>query len=495
MISTAKNTFYLLIAYIYQKLISLFYFIVLARYLGADDFGKYTFALSFTALFSVLIDFGLFPVLIREVARNKDRTKDYFSNIFGFCLLLGGFTLILDAVLINVLKYPSEIRMLVYLCSLVVLLDTLSLSVYQLFRGHLNLKFESLGIIAHKTVMLIAGLILVYLIKAHLSLMMLPLLFGSVFYFLNAIFFLKRKLGLWPKPTFKKEILKPLLILSWPFFLAGIFAKLYATIDTILLSYLDGDQSVGWYSAAQKLTNAFLLLIAGSLSSALYPALSYYFVRSKENLNKLFNQAVFYLMLITIPLVCGLIVLARPIILLIYGGGYLPAISILIILSLSIPFVFFDYIVSGLLNACERQKINTKIHGFGVALFIVFNLISIPFWGYLGAGLSVLVSFFILFILEIHWSKKVVKIEVKYLVGKISLIVLGSLIMSGLLFLIKNSIHIFGLALIGIAVYFICAWFFKLISKNDLKLLKQMIKPKRVFFDGDSLNQNNQSDL
>jgi O-antigen/teichoic acid export membrane protein len=490
-ISTAKNTLYLLIAYIYQKLISLFYFIILARYLGADDFGKYTFALSFTALISVLIDFGLFPVLTREVARDKNKTKDYFSNILGFCLLSGGITLILDFILINVLKYPIEIKMLVYLAGLVVLLDTLALSVYQLFRGYLNLKFESLGIIAHKTVMLIAGLILVYLVKANLFLMMLPLLFGSIFYFLNAIFFLKRKLGLWPRPTFKKEILKSLLILSWPFFLAGIFSKFYATIDTILLSYLDGNQSVGWYSAAQKLTNAFLLLIAGSLSSALYPALSYYFVRSKENLNKLFNQAVFYLMLITIPLVCGLIVLARQIILLIYGGGYLPAISILIILSLSIPFVFFDYIVSGLLNACERQKINTKIHGFGVLLFIVFNLISIPFWGYLGAGLSVLVSFFILFILEIYWAKKIVKMELKYLINKIGLITLSSFIMSGLLLLIGNNIHIFWLVLVGMASYFTCAWLFKLISKNDLKLLKQMGGFKKDFLSDGNLDQNN----
>ena len=80
MISTAKNTFYLLVAYAYQKVVALFYFIILARYLGADNFGKYTFAISFTALFAVLIDVGLFAVLTREIARDKEKTKSYFSS-------------------------------------------------------------------------------------------------------------------------------------------------------------------------------------------------------------------------------------------------------------------------------------------------------------------------------------------------------------------------------------------------------------------------------
>ena len=494
MVSTAKNTFYLLVAYIYQKLISLFYFILLARYLGAGSFGKYTFALSFAALFSVFMEFGLFQVLTREVARDKSKTRAYFGNILTFNLLVGLFTLVLIYVLINILNYPLITRNLVYLTALVIFLDTLALSLYHVFRGHLNLKFESIGIIVHKTVMLIAGLVLIFL-KAKLILMILPLLFASCFYLFNAVLFLKKKLGIWPIPRFNKSVLKPLLKLSWPFFLAAIFAKLYATSDTILLSCLVGDKFVGWYNAANKLTTAFLLLIAGSLSSALYPSMSYYFVRSKQALNRIFGQAVFYLMLITIPLAFGLIVLSKPIILFIYGQEYLPAVSVLIFLACSVPFMFLDYIVAALLNACEKQKVNTLIHGIGVGFFIVFNLILIPLFAHIGSAIAVLAGFLIIFVLEIIWARKIVQIDKKYLLKKVSLIFSAGLVMGAALWLIKDSLHVLFCVLIGIVVYFIISCLFGLVQKQDFQSLKKIVQFKSSPFSPDQNSGQRQEGL
>lgn len=474
MASTAKNTFYLLSAYIYQKLISLFYFILLARYLGADSFGKYTFALSFAALFSVLIDFGLFLVLTREIARDRSKSKEYFSNILGFNIIAGLSVLILIYIVINALGYPVVTKNLVYFSAIIILLDTIALSFYYLFRGHLNMKYESLGIILHKTILLFVGIVLIYL-KVQVVLMLLPLLIGSFFYLGNAIFFLKRKLGFWPIPRFNKKILKSLLKISWPFFIAAGFAKLYATSDIILLSYMAGDKSVGLYNAAMKLVNAFLLLIAGSLSTALYPSLSYYFIKSKQQLSSLFTKSVFYLMLMTIPLMTGLLILAEPIIVFVYGIEYLSAVIILTLLTLSIPFMFLDFIISALLNACEKQKMNTLIHGIGVFIFIGLNLILIPMFAHLGAAWAVLGGFSVLFILEIYWVKKLVKLDKKYLLNRISLIILNSLIMGAILFLIKDKIHILFSVVFGILTYFGFSYVFGLVQKKEILFLKNMI--------------------
>ncbi|MBL7141610.1 flippase [Patescibacteria group bacterium] len=478
MASTAKNTFYLLSAYIYQKLISLFYFILLARYLGADNFGKYTFALSFAALFSVLIDLGLFLVLTREIARDKSKTKEYFSNILGFNIVAGLSVLVLIYIVINALGYPVVTKGLVYFSAIIILLDTIALSFYYTFRGHLNMKYESLGIILHKTILLLAGIVLIYL-KAQVVLMLLPLLIASCFYLSNAIFFLKRKLGLWPIPRFNKKTLRSLLKISWPFFIAAVFAKLYATSDTILLSYMVGDRSVGWYNAAMKLVNAFLLLIAGSLSSALYPSLSYYFVRSKQELSSLFTKSVFYLMLVTIPLMTGFLILAKPIILFIYGTEYLSAAIILTFLTFSIPFMFLDFIISALLNACEKQKINTLIHGIGVFVFIGLNLILIPMFAHLGAAGAVLGGFSILFILEVYLTRKLVRLDKGYLLNRISLIILNSLIMGAVLFLIKDRVHILFSVVFGILAYFGFSYVFGLVQKKEILFLKSMLRFKQ----------------
>jgi len=478
MISTAKNTFYLLVAYGYQKVVALFYFILLARYLGADNFGKYTFAISFTALFAVLIDVGLFAVLTREIARNKEKTKSYFGNILTFNIISSVLVFFIIYLAINLLDYPLLTKQLVYLNILVIFLDALALCLYHVFRGHLNLKFESLGIVVHKTIMLIVGLILIYL-RAPVIFMVLPLVAGSFFYLINAVIFFKKKMHSWPWPRFNGKTMKSLLVLAWPFFVTAIFAKIFATSDTILLSLQSGDKFVGWYSAAQKLVLAFLLLIAGSLSTALYPSFSYYFVHSREYLKKLFTQGIFYMILITIPLALGLIVLARPIVLFVYGPDYLSAVPALIILAAALPFMFLDYIISGFLNACEKQKINTLIHGLGAGIFIALNLFLVPLFFHVGSSWAVLISFSFLFVLEIYWSRKIIKINWRYLFQKFILICLVSLLMSAVLLMTKDRLPLIITVIIGTAVYFIFAYVLGLIKKEELLFLTTIIKNKK----------------
>jgi len=478
MISTAKNTFYLLVAYAYQKVVALFYFILLARYLGADNFGKYTFAISFTALFAVLIDVGMFTVLTREIARDRKKTKSYSGNILTFNIISSVLVFFIIYLVINLLNYPLLTKQLVYLNILVIFLDALALCLYHVFRGYLNLKFESLGIVVHKTVMLIVGLILIYL-RAPIVFMVLPLVAGSIFYLINAVIFFKKKMHAWPWPRFNIKVMKSLLVLAWPFFVTAIFAKIFATSDTILLSFQAGDKFVGWYSAAQKLVLAFLLLIAGSLSTALYPSFSYYFIHSKEYLKKLFTQGIFYMILITIPLALGLIVLARPIVLFIYGSDYLSAVPALIILATALPFMFLDYVISGFLNACEKQKINTLIHGLGAGIFVALNLFLVPLFFHVGSSLAVLVSFLFLFVLEIYWSQKIIEINWRYLLRKFILICLVGLLMSAVLLVIKDRLHLILTVVIGTAVYFIFAYILGLIKKQELLFLTTIIKNKK----------------
>src|SRR3989339_1331331 len=75
--TVARNTFYLTLALVGQKILSFVYFTLLARFLGAETIGKYTFAIAFTTIFSVIADLGLQPVIVREVARAKERAEEY----------------------------------------------------------------------------------------------------------------------------------------------------------------------------------------------------------------------------------------------------------------------------------------------------------------------------------------------------------------------------------------------------------------------------------
>jgi len=191
MSSTSKNTFYLLGASIYQKLLSLIYLILLARFLGVENFGKYAFAFSFTVMFSVFLDLALSTVLTREIARDQSKTKDYLNNILSLKFFIGLIIFFLIFFLINLSSYPSLTKNYIYIATLIMVIDSFSFSLYQVFRGCLNLKFEGVGIIFNRTISFIIGLIFIFL-KLPPFFIVLPVLFGSIFYFLNALFFLKK---------------------------------------------------------------------------------------------------------------------------------------------------------------------------------------------------------------------------------------------------------------------------------------------------------------
>ena len=61
-----KNTFWLVMAEIIIRILKLVLVIYVARILGATEYGKFTFALSFAMLFVALSDLGLSPITVRE---------------------------------------------------------------------------------------------------------------------------------------------------------------------------------------------------------------------------------------------------------------------------------------------------------------------------------------------------------------------------------------------------------------------------------------------
>jgi O-antigen/teichoic acid export membrane protein len=59
-----------------------------ARSLGVLDYGKFSFALAFIALFSSFSDFGLSGITTREFSQDKERERHY-SSILSLYLFLG----------------------------------------------------------------------------------------------------------------------------------------------------------------------------------------------------------------------------------------------------------------------------------------------------------------------------------------------------------------------------------------------------------------------
>ena len=83
----AKNATALFIGNNLTKILTFVLTIFLARYLKDVGFGILSFAINFTALFVVLMEFGTGVIIIREVARRKDEIDKYLGNALTLRLL------------------------------------------------------------------------------------------------------------------------------------------------------------------------------------------------------------------------------------------------------------------------------------------------------------------------------------------------------------------------------------------------------------------------
>ncbi|MCX7779137.1 MAG: flippase [Patescibacteria group bacterium] len=469
--SFSKNTLYLMVAYIFQKVLAFFYFIFLARYLGTDGMGKYSFALSFVAIFSVFLDLGFSTVLTRETAKDKDRSSEYLSNSLTFKIILSFLIYFFIIIVINLLGYPVITKQTVYLAALMMILQSLAVTCYSTLRGWQNLKYESLGIIIDQVIYVGLGFLFIFL-KFPLPILMLPLILGSIFYLLYPLLVIK-KLKIPIRFSLDKKVLSYFFKIALPIVVAIIFSNIFSQINTVLLSFLSEDKFVGLFSTAFRLPQA-LLFIPLAFGTSTFPAFSYYYAKARDFLDKVFSRVVFYLIIFALPILAAGIILAPQIILLIYGSEFIGSVLSLQILLLALVFMFLDFPFSSLLTAADRQKFNAISRGLALAINILLSFIFIPKLLHLGASLAYAVSFFIFFSLQLVWIRKVVKIDLRYFGKKIFLILLATTLMSFFIFFIKDKMHIIFTIFVGLIFYLLAIYLLKALDKDDLKEIKDL---------------------
>ncbi|MEI8361504.1 MAG: flippase [bacterium] len=476
-INIARNTSYYTLALIVQKVISFSYFVIIARALGPDDLGRYYFAISFTTIFAVLIDFGLVNVLTREVARDQNQAQKYLQTTLAIKLLLTVLTLGLVIILTRAFNYSPLLRSLIYISMVSMVLDSFTLTFFGVMRGYHNLKFESIASIIFQVIVFMSGLVamkfgfgLTWLVGA--------LALASVFNFLYSmsvvIFIAKIPVRL----AWDFEFIKKLTLIVIPFFLFAIFQRIYTYIDSVMLLQLSGDRSVGIYQVAFKIIFA-LQFLPMAFSASLYPAFSSYWKTNKPQLAVTFERAINYLLIISVPISIGIYVLADKIVLL-FNTDYLEAIVPLQITIASLIFVFLNFALGALLNACDRQVVNTKIIAFAATLCIVINWLLIPRFGAVGATISDAITNAAIFLVGLFFLPSIISINYQKLLRQGIKIFFGGLIMGLIANTLKHDLNIFLVIILAAIAYFVFLFVLQVFRKEDVRSIIASFSKSKV---------------
>jgi len=382
-----KNTASLLFLGIISQLIGFAAVIYLARVLGPGGFGKINFAIAIITYFTLIANMGLPLLGTREIAREKDKIKDYIGNILilRLCLALLGFCLLL--LLAFFLNKPLEIKYLIIFYGFGFIPSALLLD--WAFQGVEKMEYIGLGNILATAIYVV---LVLSFVKSPEQILLIPCFQVAGSLLAAAILFsiFAKNFG---KPVFKIDLVfwKSLIRQSLPIGFSLIMAQIFYNIDTVMLGFMRSDEEVGYYNAAYKIIMLFIFVI-GVYHDAIFPVISNYYKTSLDSLRKLLSVTQELMVAVAVPLAVGGTILARPIINLLYGTDYNNGIIAFQILIWAVVIIYINTAYSRGLLACKKENWFLAGTIIPAVVNVVANFILIPPLGLKGAAISTVIA-------------------------------------------------------------------------------------------------------
>ena len=198
-----------------------------------------------------------------------------------------------------------------------------------------------------------------------------------------------------PEINFDTDLACRLLKTALPIAGAGVFSSMIFQSDTVMLSLMTDDSSVGQYSAAMRLVTG-TLFIPGIYVASVLPALSRLYIHSKETLALVHAKSVQFLIWMALPLATGITLVASRLMGMIYGQEYASAAPVLALLGWAVACIYIGVFFSHLLVSIEKQATAMKIVGLAALVNVILNLVFIPVWGITGAAIAGVISQFMI---------------------------------------------------------------------------------------------------
>lgn len=380
--------------------------VVIARHLGVDQFGKYSFMLAFVWIFQLIADSGLSNIMIREIAVRKDDLAYHLgvtkSLIWVFSLV--AFTLIV--LTIHIINPEKVVKEATQIMGLAVLATVHAVGYTSLFRAMEEMEYNALGFIFQK-ICLLGFILLVVRFGWGLRAIASAYLASNVsLWFFSYLVVRFRYLR--PKMVIDVRVWWYYVSEAVPIGIASILRKITWQVDILILSAISTATSVGLFSAAYKVIQS-LSQIPHAVSIPLFPVYSRLAKSSQDDLFMMYEKSLKFMYLLCIPLVVILITLARSIILVVYKPQFEASSLALQILSFSLIFLFPTAQFVYFFSALNRQRLYTISSLACLLINIVLDFTLIPKMGFLGACIGTLAAEVALFGIGMYFARHINK--------------------------------------------------------------------------------------
>lgn len=393
LLKVGQNTGILLLVNIIGAVIGFLMAAALGRGLGDAGFGQYNLVMSWLLSLLLFTEFGLSTVLTRNVAARLPQTHSYLVNSLVAKALLsmpGALLILIFAPYLATNQDPQVAAALRW--GLIFFYSGLAYSSFTaVFKAH-QVMTPILWLTLLGQAALFLGTLLLLLWQQPLFTIIAWHGLSQGFQCLLAFIFYRRLTPARPGGL-DKTFIKRLIVKAWPFALAGFLAALQLRANVLLLAYLQGDQALGWYAAANRFVETGKQL-PGAFYAAMLPALAALMTDAggRGRLQKTVRRARFGLLAYGLAGALGALLLAQPILTLTYGSAYRPATATLQILTLGLIPALQNSLFIVYLYAQGQERVVNRLMGLGIALNLGLCYWLIPIWGAAGVAAALLVA-------------------------------------------------------------------------------------------------------
>lgn len=448
-----------------EKVLFLAINIIIARYLDVAQYGEYTTALALASFFALFTDMGINEAMIREI--NYETEKD--DTLYNIILLK-----ISLSVLLFVPFYISSISTgytdeVIYL-TLIFGFVRFGGEYLVLYYTYYEAKNQFLASALYRLIFAILFLVSVFVAILDKG--------GNVeiawFRFVIVLFFILLLTGIVLKRRKKKvncSFMKSFIRKALPFASSFISGNIIYQGNLVILPLLHGTLSAGIFQNAYMFITA-LMFIPASFGRVFIP---YLYKQDRENdilkfqfaYNILTKSFVFISFFITVIL----FLYSDFFIINIFGGKYSDSITVLRIISLSLPFAFNASII--ILTASDMQKIYSIRLKHVAVISIILNIIL----GYLLKINGIAIATVLTFLLMFFMANSLVKKHIKLSVSQSIIIYAKAVIIFLLCWFVRDIIKIEYeiLSMLVISVVFCLLSLLLIFNRNDMRIAREIM--------------------
>jgi O-antigen/teichoic acid export membrane protein len=361
---------------------------VLTRYLGPDDYGKYTLALMYMQLFGVLADVGIFTTVVREISKQPERTEELVGNALALRLLLAIGVIVLASGVSLLLPYEHQVRVAILMAGAPLLIGMVNTTFVAVLQSRLRMGRAVVGDVVGRVVSL--GLVLLIV---GLDLGFYPILAaaaGGAAATLLVTWRLTRPL-VRVRPQRDREVWRRLLVTAVPLGLALAINAVYFRADTLIISLYEPYSEVGLYTLAYRVLE--LALVVGTVFlSTTFPIVSEAVARDEARTRRAIQASCEVCVVLGAPLVAGGLVLAPQIVDLAGGEEFHGSAEPLRILLAAGALAWVNGVFGYALIARERQASALWLNVTALAFNVGLNFLLIPRYGIVAAAIVTVAS-------------------------------------------------------------------------------------------------------